>query len=84
MDYYRCPRSDLCRELQRRGCNADGSNDQLSESLKRDDETRESIATTVRTANFGHFVPKHLDKQHRSRLSAQAKALIGESMYSLA
>ncbi|KAF2442189.1 hypothetical protein P171DRAFT_63077 [Karstenula rhodostoma CBS 690.94] len=47
MDYYQCAKVDLHHELTRRGFQAYGSQDEVAERLKEDDEQRGTIATEV-------------------------------------
>jgi hypothetical protein len=49
MDYYYCSIEELHQELQRRNYTPVGNRDQLSESLRADDDARGSEATTVTT-----------------------------------
>ncbi|CAO2657066.1 Nn.00g058690.m01.CDS01 [Neocucurbitaria sp. VM-36] len=61
MNYYSCQIEEIHKEIRRRGYIPFGTNDQLSESLTRDDDARETDATTVYTKNIGDFVPRELN-----------------------
>lgn len=49
MDYYQCPNEKLREEISRRGYTPIGSQDHLSEGLKKDDDSRGTDATTIET-----------------------------------
>ncbi|KAF1832359.1 hypothetical protein BDW02DRAFT_581282 [Decorospora gaudefroyi] len=70
MDYYRCSTEDLCREARRRGFENLGTRDQVGESLKQDDDARESEATTVATAKHSCFVPQALNLSRTAEFGA--------------
>jgi len=58
MDYYFCSTDELRHEIARRGFLPVGSQDELSEELKKDDETRGTDATTLKTLDSQHFTPQ--------------------------
>lgn len=81
MDYYSCPIEELHKEVERRGYAAWGTCDQISESLKKDEEVRNAEATTVKTEDLGlsilqeHNVTRTAEFGH----TALASSLINES-----
>jgi len=82
MSYYRCSTEQLQLEAQRRGFAASSTRDQLGEALSRDDDDRDSDATTVTTEKLGMFVPRDLNLSRTAEFgqTTPAKALVGESM----
>ncbi|KAF1937842.1 hypothetical protein EJ02DRAFT_426277 [Clathrospora elynae] len=80
MDYYKCSIEDLHRETRRRGRSLLGTIDQLSESLKRDDDARGSDATTVASLELGPFVPReiHLSRTAEFGETVPAGRLVNE------
>ncbi|KAL6702954.1 hypothetical protein ACN47E_000796 [Coniothyrium glycines] len=82
MDYYQCCTADLQQEVGRRGYTLSGSSDQLSESLKKDDEARGSLATTVVTDNESQFVPREVNLARSAEYGTGVPAgvLVGEKI----
>lgn len=83
MAYYSCPIEGLYNEIRRRGFVPSGTPDQLSEGLKKDEETRGAEATTIRTENLGLFVPRELNVARTAEFghTAPAGSLVNESSY---
>ncbi|KAF2679281.1 hypothetical protein K458DRAFT_117486 [Lentithecium fluviatile CBS 122367] len=79
MDYYRCPNAKLTKEIQRRGFQPYGDQDQLSEGLQKDDSLRGSEATTVETVP-AQFVPSRVNLMRTVEFgkTAHANILVGE------
>ena len=83
MDYYSCRIEELHKEIRRRGYTPFGTNDQLSESLTKDDDARGTDATTVSTETTGNLVPRgpNIARTAEFRDSVPASFLANESTY---
>lgn len=81
MDYYHCSIEELHQELQRRNYMPVGNRDQLSESLRADDDLRGSEATTVKTDQPISFAPRDVNLMRTAEFgqSVPATQLIDQS-----
>lgn len=84
MDYYFCSAEELRHEIRRRGAFPVGGQDELSEELKKDDETRGTDATTLKTLDSAHFGPKAKLRIAFSPNVVHPNLLVGESEWSSA
>lgn len=82
MDYYFCAPEELRSELSRRGYLAVGGQDELSEELRKDDDSRGTDATTIKTLDSAHFGPKAKLKIAYSPNVVHPTLLVGESEFS--
>lgn len=80
MDYYFCPADELRQELQRRGYAPHGGQDELSETLKKDDETRGTEATALSTLSSAHMGAKLKLRIAANPLSVHPNLLVGEKI----
>lgn len=82
MEYYQCAIEDLYFETQRRGYTRAATRDQLSETLKKDDDSRGAEATTVESRELGFFVPRQLNLSRTAEFGETVPAgkLVNESM----
>ncbi|KAF1912651.1 hypothetical protein BDU57DRAFT_583119 [Ampelomyces quisqualis] len=61
MNYYPCPIGELRLELQRRGLAANGTHDELSEVLEKDDKDRGAETTTITTIELNPQEQRNLN-----------------------
>jgi hypothetical protein len=79
MDYYFCSAEELRLEISRRGYLPVGGQDELSEELKKDDETRGTDATTLKTLDSAQFSPHAKLRLACSPGFVHPNLLVGES-----
>jgi hypothetical protein len=83
LDYYFCSAEELRQEIRRRGFVAVGGQDELSEDLKNDDESRGSDATATKTVDSAYFKPQTKLRIAYSPGVVPPSLLVGESEFGL-